>query len=94
VGVQYSIKFEDSSRDDRAIVLTIWYPAIPPEGSTGGAPIRDAEPDPSGGHLLVPSSTKASFIFGPISFTDLSSINGRFKKSLPAHEYPPTLSLH
>jgi predicted dienelactone hydrolase len=66
VGLRRNITFEDSSRNGRKVTITIWYPATPPQGSTGSDPIPDATPEPSGGpYPLLLSSTKVGFIFAP-----------------------------
>jgi predicted dienelactone hydrolase len=58
--------FEDASRENRPVSITVWYPAILPEGSTGYIPKRDADPDLSGApYPLILSSTKVARIFAP-----------------------------
>ena len=45
-----SYKYEDASRNNRRVWITVWYPALPPEGSSG-SPFkvgREREPDRSG----------------------------------------------
>ena len=60
--------FEDASRDNRPVGITVWYPAVQPEGSSGtrlqvGA---DRDPDRSGApYPLILSSTKVASIFAP-----------------------------
>jgi len=60
--------FEDASRDDRPVSITVWYPALRPEGSSGavfqvGA---DRDPDLSGApYPLILSSTKVARQFAP-----------------------------
>ena len=61
-------RFEDASRDNRLVVVTVWYPAIQPDDSTGGelVPDVDLEPDPSGAsYPLILSSTKLARILAP-----------------------------
>ena len=66
VGILRNITFEDPSRNSRKVTITIWYPAIQPQGSVGGEPIPDANPEPSGKpYPLILSSTKVGFIFAP-----------------------------
>lgn len=66
VGLLRNIAFEDSSRNNRKVAITIWYPAIPLQGSTSNDPIPDAKPEPSGGpYPVILSSTKVGFIFAP-----------------------------
>ena len=33
--------FEDASREDRPVSITVWYPALQPEGSSGTPSVRD-----------------------------------------------------
>jgi predicted dienelactone hydrolase len=57
--------FEDSSRGDRQVSITVWYPAIKPEGFTGTS-AEDAEPDPAGApYPVILSSTKVARSFAP-----------------------------
>jgi hypothetical protein len=60
--------FEDASRDNRPVSITIWYPAQPPEGSSS-TPFQvgyDRDPDPSGApYPLILSSTKFARIAAP-----------------------------
>ncbi len=60
--------FEDASRDDRLVSITVWYPAIQPEDSTDAA-FQDGsnlEPDRSGApYPLILSSTKVARVFAP-----------------------------
>lgn len=56
--------FEDASRENREIGITVWYPAVRPADSTGSGPIPDADPDISGApYPLILSSTKVGNIF-------------------------------
>jgi predicted dienelactone hydrolase len=58
--------FTDTSRDDREVGITVWYPAILPVDSTGNSPARDASPDSSGApYPLILSSTKVAKQFAP-----------------------------
>jgi predicted dienelactone hydrolase len=63
-----SFAFEDASRGNRRVSITVWYPAVEPEGSTG-ALIQvgtDLAPDLSGApYPLILSSTKVARIFAP-----------------------------
>jgi predicted dienelactone hydrolase len=55
--------FVDSSRDDRQVVITVWYPAIKPEGFTGVI-LEDTEPNTaSAPYPVVLSSTKSAGYF-------------------------------
>lgn len=57
--------FEDSSRGDRQVDITVWYPAIKPEGFTGTSAV-DAELDPAGApYPVILSSTKVAGFFAP-----------------------------
>jgi predicted dienelactone hydrolase len=60
--------FEDASRDNRPVSITVWYPALPPEGSSGPKSMVgvDRDPDRSGApYPLVLSSTKVARILAP-----------------------------
>jgi hypothetical protein len=61
---------EDASRGNRRVSITVWYPAVWPEGLTG-APLQvgmDLAPDPSGApYPLILSSTKVAHLFAPLS---------------------------
>lgn len=58
--------FEDPSRDNRPVTITVWYPALEPAGSTSRSPTRDAAPDHNGApYPLILSSTKVAAIFAP-----------------------------
>jgi predicted dienelactone hydrolase len=60
--------FEDASRDNRRVSVTVWYPALPPEGSAGTKLQvgKDRKPDPSGApYPLILSSTKLAWPFAP-----------------------------
>jgi len=74
--------FEDASRANRPVSITVWYPAIPPDDSTGlgFGEDRDLDPDPSGApYPLILSSNKVARIFAPYlvshGFT-WASVNG------------------
>ena len=61
-----SFTAEDASRDNRPVGITVWYPALPSEGSTRSGPAQDADPDPSGApYSLIVSSTKFASTFAP-----------------------------
>ena len=64
VGWQRMILYKDASREDRAVYLTLWYPAeISPE-AFASEPVVDAAPDRSGApYPLILSSSKVGFIF-------------------------------
>lgn len=58
--------FNDASRGDRRVSITVWYPAAPSASSGSTAPIEDAEPDFSEApYPLLLSSTKVAKIFAP-----------------------------
>jgi predicted dienelactone hydrolase len=60
--------FEDASRDNRPVGITLWYPALPPEGSSGPKNLvgTGRDPDPSGApYPLILSSTKVARILAP-----------------------------
>jgi predicted dienelactone hydrolase len=62
------IAFEDASRDNRPVGITVWYPAVPAEGSSGTKLQvgTDRDPDRSGAsYPLILSSTKVASIFAP-----------------------------
>jgi len=64
--------FQDASRDNRQIGITVWYPAVLPEGSTGTnlQVGTDRDPDLSGApYPLILSSTKVARIFAPYLVT-------------------------
>jgi predicted dienelactone hydrolase len=66
VGIMRMLSFEDPSRGGREVSITVWYPALPPDGSTASGPYSDAAPDLSGApYPLVLSSSKVGFIFAP-----------------------------
>ena len=64
--------FQDASRDNRRIGITVWYPAVLPAGSTGThlQVGTDRDPDLSGApYPLILSSTKVARIFAPYLVT-------------------------
>ncbi len=66
VGVLRNIQFADLSQNRRKVTVTIWFPAVQPQGSSSSEPIKDATPDPSGGpYPLILCSSKIGFIFAP-----------------------------
>ncbi|MCU0522826.1 MAG: hypothetical protein MUF84_19320 [Anaerolineae bacterium] len=59
---------EDPARGNREVPITVWYPAVRPEGATQTAfwVDRGWDPDPSGApYPLLVSSTKVANIFAP-----------------------------
>jgi predicted dienelactone hydrolase len=59
---------EDASRDNRPVGITVWYPALRPEGSSSPKSMvgTGRDPDPSGApYPLVLSSTKVASILAP-----------------------------
>jgi predicted dienelactone hydrolase len=81
VGKQTS-SFEDASRDNRRVWITVWYPAVQPEGWSG-TPLRastNSSPDPSGApYPLLLSSSKVAAILAPYLVShgfSWASVNG------------------
>jgi predicted dienelactone hydrolase len=65
VGVR-SYKFTDTSRDDRFIALTVWYPAEIPQDASVSGPFKEAQPDfELAPYPLILSSSKMGKIFAP-----------------------------
>lgn len=65
-GTRQNYKFTDASRDDRTISITVWYPAILPDGAPPSDYNFDALPDTSDApYPLILSSSKVGSIFGP-----------------------------
>jgi len=61
---------EDTSRDHRSIAITVWYPALVPQESTGRGATRDAPLDLSGApYPLLLSSTKVASMLAPYLVT-------------------------
>jgi predicted dienelactone hydrolase len=59
-------EFQDTNRNNRRVILSIYYPAIKPEGATGTGPKRKAIADTSGApYPIILSSAKAADLFGP-----------------------------
>jgi len=57
---------EDASRENRLVSITMWYPALQPQESTGKGPNKEAAPNLSGApYPLILSSTKVARIFAP-----------------------------
>lgn len=57
--------FADESRGGREVKLTVWYPAILPEGANPAVTTRDGEPDPAAAPCpLLLNSAKMGRIFG------------------------------
>jgi predicted dienelactone hydrolase len=66
VGIQRNFVFQDASRDDREVNITIWYPASMPQDSTSTQPTSDAVADPTGApYPLILTSFKGASIIGP-----------------------------
>lgn len=64
VGFRRMIKFIDERRNNREVVLSLWYPAIPPADTAGKQTFDDAAPDLSGApYPLILTSTKVGFYF-------------------------------
>jgi predicted dienelactone hydrolase len=63
VGIRRNFKFVDASRNNREVILTIWYPAVKPDASVS-EPISDAAADMSAApYPVIMSSSKAGFVF-------------------------------
>ena len=57
---------QDPARENRKVSITMWYPAVRPEGATHNRPSRDAAPDRSGAsYPLLLSSTKVAQTWAP-----------------------------
>lgn len=57
---------DDASRDNRQVGITVWYPALQPQGAARGGPTKDVAPDLSSApYPLILSSTKVARIFAP-----------------------------
>jgi predicted dienelactone hydrolase len=64
-GTRQNYKFTDISRDGREISITVWYPAVLPDGAPSSDYNFDAAPDSSGApYPLILSSSKVGSIFG------------------------------
>ncbi len=73
VGVKNEISYQDPSRNNRKISITIWYPAVLDTESPDNKPVHDAQADLSGApYPLILSSTKVGF---------------RFRKILPSYGF-------
>ena len=63
VGIRRNINFVDTSRNNREVYLTIWYPALKSDESAS-EPISDAQADISSApYPVILSSSKVGFIF-------------------------------
>jgi predicted dienelactone hydrolase len=57
----------DAARRNRAVSVTVWYPALQPAGFSGPGPSANAEPDPAGGpYPLILSSTTMARRLAPL----------------------------
>jgi len=66
VGIRRGTRFDDSNRDNRLVIVTLWYPAIAPQDEDAKEPFLLADPDPAGApYPIVLSSAKVGAIFGP-----------------------------
>lgn len=64
VGIRRMVTYIDSKRDNREVSLTIWYPALVPEGTPAAKEYPDTELDTSAApYPLIMSSSKVGFIF-------------------------------
>jgi predicted dienelactone hydrolase len=58
--------FTDTNRSDRRIILSIYYPAVKPDGADGNGPTRDAIADTSGApYPIILGSDNTAYDFGP-----------------------------
>lgn len=65
VGWRRMIEYRDPARQDRKVVITVWYPAKTSESTIDSA-VADAPPDLEGApYPAVLCSTKMGFVFGP-----------------------------
>ena len=65
-GTRQNYEFTDPSRADRAVGLTVWYPAVLPADAEPSDYNYNAEPDLSGApYPLILSSAKMGSLFGP-----------------------------
>lgn len=63
VGIRRNTSFVDASRNNREVILTVWYPAIKPDEGAS-EPISDALADTSAApYPVIMSSSKLGFIF-------------------------------
>ncbi|MFC1879139.1 alpha/beta hydrolase family protein [Chloroflexota bacterium] len=63
---KHTYALHDTSRDNRPVNITVWYPALRPPGSSGRFPKHGAEPDSSGApYPLILSSTKVAYTLAP-----------------------------
>jgi hypothetical protein len=59
-------KYQDESRKERPVTITVWYPASPPASYSESLPFNDAQPNRKGApYPLILSSTKIAWIFAP-----------------------------
>ncbi len=64
VGFRRMIKYVDERRNEREVVLSLWYPAEAAQDPSIRQPIDDATPDLSGApYPLILTSTKVGFYF-------------------------------
>jgi predicted dienelactone hydrolase len=58
--------FIDNARNDRSVAVSVWYPAVRPEGWALGRLVIDGEPDPQEApYPLILSSSKMAKILAP-----------------------------
>ena len=61
-----SFAFDDASRGDRHISITVWYPAVRPENSSSNNPANNVPPDlREAPYPVILTSTKSGRLFGP-----------------------------
>lgn len=62
-----SISTVDPEREERAVVITLWYPAVKGSSANALEPVKDAKPENSAApYPLILSSTKVARFFAPI----------------------------
>lgn len=59
-------EFQDTNREARRVILTVYYPAVKPEGATGNGPTRKAVADAIGApYPIILGSAKIADLLGP-----------------------------
>lgn len=60
------LSLHDANREDRLVMITVWYPAVQPTDGADNSPTRDAAPDViSAPYPLILSSSKVAKLFAP-----------------------------
>ncbi len=93
----HRVAFEDPSRENREVSLTVWYPAIPPEGKAGDRVVirPDLTPDLSGApYPLILSSSQMARDLAPylvsrgFAWVSVNGINTYLKMREQMYEQP------